>query len=82
MQLLYIILHINHCNTCKLNLEKKIGDVNNKIPDASGLVTIPVLNTKINEVENKIPNHDKYITTPEFNKLPAENFTAVLEQAN
>ena len=27
-------------------------------------------------------NQDKYINTPEFNKLAAENFAAILEQAN
>ena len=45
-------------------------------------MTTTVFNTKISEVENKIPNHDKYITTSEFNKLTAENFTAILKQAN
>ena len=32
----------------------KIGEVENKIPDTSGLVTTAVLNTKIGEVENRI----------------------------
>ena len=63
-------------------MQKKISDVDKKIPDTSVLVTATLLNTKISEVENKIPNHDKYITTPEFNKLTAENFTARLKQAN
>ena len=35
-------------------MEKKIGDVENKMPYISGLVTPIVLNTKINEVGNKI----------------------------
>ena len=48
---------------------KKIGDIDEKIPDTCGLVTTTALNTKIGEVENKIPNHDKHITTTEFNKL-------------
>ena len=47
----------------------KISEVENKIPDTSGLVATTVLNTKIREVENKIPNNSKYITTQEFNKL-------------
>ena len=64
------------------DLNTKISEVENKIPDTSNLVTTNVLNTKINEVESKIPNHDKYITTPEFNKLTAENFTGRLKQAN
>ena len=63
-------------------LNAKISEVENKIPNASNLVTINVLNTKISEVENKIPNHDKYITTPEFNKLTAESFAAIIKQAN
>ena len=51
----------------------KISEVENKIPDASSLVTTTVLNTKICEVENKTSDHTKYITTQEFNKLTAEN---------
>ena len=63
-------------------LNTKISKVENKIPNTSGLSTTTVLNTKISEVESKIPNHDKYITTPEFNKLPTENLTARIKQAN
>ena len=37
-------------------LNRKISDVENKIPDASDLVTTTVFNRKIIEVENKIPN--------------------------
>ena len=37
-------------NTNKQNSEKKIGDVNKKIPDTNGFVTTNVLNTKISEV--------------------------------
>ena len=39
----------------------------------------------MSEIENKITtdhDHDKYITTQEFNKLTAENFSAILAQAN
>ena len=35
-------------------LNTKISEVENKIPDTSGLVTTTVLNTEISEVENKI----------------------------
>ena len=58
--------------------------IENKIPDASNLVTKTNYNTKINEIESKINNHnhDKYITTPEFNNLAAGVFTARLAQAN
>ena len=45
-------------------------------------MTTTVLNTKIGEVENKVPDHSKYITTKKFNKLTAENFAAILKQAN
>ena len=37
-------------------LTTKICEVENKIPDASGLVTTTVLSTKTGEVENKIPD--------------------------
>ena len=37
-------------------MEKRIGDVDKKIPDVSGFVTATVLNTKISELENKIPD--------------------------
>ena len=43
-------------------------------------MTTAVLNTEITEVEDKILNSDKCSTTPEFNKLTAENFTAILKQ--
>ena len=49
-------------------LNTKISEVENKIPNTSGLIATTILKSKIREVENKIPNHDKYITTPEFNK--------------
>ena len=42
-------------------LTTKIGEVENKIPDVSKLVTNSALKTKIREVENKIPNHDECI---------------------
>ena len=38
----------------------KISEVENKIPDTSGLMTAAFLNTKIEEVENKVSDHDKY----------------------
>ena len=44
----------------------KISEVENKIPDTSGLVNTTVFNTKITEVENKIPDNSRYITTKEF----------------
>ena len=40
--------------------------------------------TKISELEKKLTDHKhgQYITTPDFNKLTAENFAAILAQAN
>ena len=46
----------NQYNINKQNLARKIGGVNKKIPDASGLVTTTVLNTKISEAEDKMPS--------------------------
>ena len=48
-------------------LNTKISEVENKIPNNSGLVITTVLSTKINEVEKKIPHHAKYIATSKFN---------------
>ena len=49
-------------------LNTKISEVENKIPNATSLVTTSVLDIKLSEVENKIHDHAKYITTQEFNK--------------
>ena len=43
------LIQRNQYNT---NVDKKIGDVENKILDVSGLASAAVLNTKIGEVEN------------------------------
>ena len=67
-------------NTTVLNI--KISEVENKTPDTRSLVTTTAPNTKISEVENEISDHAKYITTQELNKLTAENFAAILKQAN
>ena len=63
-------------------MNTKVSKVENKIPNTTHLVTTNVLNSKISEVENEIPDNSKYITTREFNKLTAENFAAILKQAN
>ena len=52
------------------------SEVENKIPDASSLVTTTVFNTEISKVENKSLGNVKYITTQEFNKLTAANFAS------
>ena len=54
-------------------LNAKINEVKNKIPNITNLAT----NTALTTVENKILDDSKYFTTPEFNKLKAENFTAI-----
>ena len=37
-------------------MNRKISEVENKIPDTSGLVNAEILDTKIGEVDNKIPD--------------------------
>ena len=61
------MIHTDRYNTDKQNLEKNIGEVENKIPDVSGLVTTAVLNTNIGEVENKIPDISALATTAVLN---------------
>ena len=64
-------------------LTTKISEVENKIPDISGLVTATVLNTEINKViEDKIRDHDKCIATSEFNKFAEKTFDTELKEAN
>ena len=53
------------------NMNTKMIEVENKIPNTSNLV-----NQKISEVEKKISGHAKYTTTQECNQLTAEHFTA------
>ena len=62
-------------------MNTKISEVENNLTAANSLITITVLNTN-GKIENKIPDHARYITTQEFNKLTAENFAAILKQAN
>ena len=50
------LIQINQYNADKQHLELKIGDVNKKLHDVSGLVRTTVLNTKMEEVGNKIPD--------------------------
>ena len=76
------MVHINQYNLDKQNLNKKIGDVDEKIPNTSDSVTTTVLNTKVSEVKNKNPDNSKHITTQEINKLTAESFAARLKPAD
>ena len=52
------------------------------MPNTSNLVCTTVSNTKTSKVQNKIPDNHKYVTIQEFSKLTAENFAAILKQAN
>ena len=49
------------------NLEKGIANVDEKIPDTSGVVTKNVLNPKISKVENKIPDTSSLVTATVLN---------------
>ena len=82
---------MNQNNTYKQSLANKIGDVNKKILDVSGLVTAIELNAKIGEVENKIPDvsgynrkildfEKKYFNTSYYNKFSDETFDAKIKE--
>ena len=73
-----ILIHINQYNTDKQDL-KKNGDIDKKIPDTSGLVTIAVLNTKISEAENKIPDTSSTVTTTVLNTKICEVENKILD---
>ena len=47
----------------KLDFNTKITEVENMIPDVSGLVTKTGLNAKPAEIPNKILNHNRFIIT-------------------
>ena len=61
-------------DTDKSGLEKKISDVDKKIPDTSGLVKKTDFSSKITEIENKIPCISglalNYALTAVENKIP------------
>ena len=66
------LIHINQYNTDKQNLEKKIGDVDKKIPYASNFMTNTVFNIKISEVENKISNTSNLLSANVLNTKNSE----------
>ena len=66
------------CLATTATVKAKINEVKSKIPNITNLPT----NTALTAAKNKIPDHSKYITIPEFNKLKAENFTVISNQAN
>ena len=41
-------------------LNRKVSEVENKIPNTNSLVTATVLNVRISEVKNKIPHNSYY----------------------
>ena len=51
----------------------KIGEVENKIPNVSGLVTAAVLNLKIGEVENEIPDVSGLVKKADYNTKISDN---------
>ena len=61
-----------------------LATVENKIPSITSLVKKADYNTKITDIDIKLNshNHDKYVATPEFNTLAADDFNAILAQAN
>ena len=61
------LIHISQYNRNKLNIEKKIGDVDKKIPNTGGLVTKTVLNTEISEVESKRSDTTNLMSTTVLN---------------
>ena len=73
------LIYINQCNTDKQSLEEKIGDVDKKRPNVSGLVTTNFLNTKISKVENEIPNVSGVVQKSDYDAkitdIKGENFT-------
>ena len=63
------LIHIKQFSNNKINLEKKLLTLIEKISDVSALMTTIVLNTKIGEVKNKVPDDAKYTTAPRFIKF-------------
>ena len=53
-------------------MEEKIGDVDNKIPDLSDLVTTTVLNMEIGEVESKISDVSGLVKNADYNTQISE----------
>ena len=60
-------------------MEKKIGDVDKKIPDTSGLVPTTVLNTKFIEAEIKIQNTSNLVITTALNTKIYEAENKILD---
>ena len=63
---------ITQYDSGKKNLEKDIGDVENKISDNSVLATSVAVNAKATEITNKIPNISNLVTTAKLNTKTIE----------
>ena len=72
------LVHINQYKAEKQSLLKKI-DVDNNIPDVSGLVRTTVLNTKIGEVEKKIPDMSGLMITTVLKTKISEVVNKILD---
>ena len=68
------LIYINQCNTDKQSLEERIGDVNKKRPDVSGLVTTNFLNTKITDIEGE------HFTTSDYDTFTGDILDAKIKQ--
>ena len=75
------LININQFNTDKQNSEEKIGNVDKKIPDTSGLVTTTILNTKLSEVEYKILDTSSLVTAAVLNTKIGEVENKILDNA-
>ena len=73
------LIHINQFNTGKQNSEEKIGNVDKKNTDTSGLVTTTILNTKISEVEYKILDTSSSVTAAVLNTKIGEVENKILD---
>ena len=73
-----------HNYTDKSDLEKKIHDVDKKVPDTSGLVKKSDYNAKISEIENIVPSISglatNYALTAVENEIP--NFSNLVKETN
>ena len=66
------LIQINQYNADKKSFEKKIVDVDKKIPSLSGLMTTTVLNSKIIAIKNKIPNVSDLVKKTDYDAKISE----------
>ena len=63
-----VAIEKSNYNADKIDLDKKMENVKNNLPDFNGIVINTTFNTEIVGIEKKIPNQDEYITTQEVVK--------------